>query len=118
MSYEVIVRDCPDCGAKPGELHDPGCDHEQCPCCREQAIGCDCSCDDSERLPWTGVAAGVRECVRLGLFCRDLYEDSGGVVLKYGFESPCRILWHQPCGPDDEGARPDLNEWYRRGCPE
>jgi hypothetical protein len=33
---------CLDCGAMAGELHVPTCCWEQCPCCRGQAISCDC----------------------------------------------------------------------------
>lgn len=36
------LRDCGDCGAKPGERHDPGCDVAQCALCGGQLIGCDC----------------------------------------------------------------------------
>ena len=33
---------CPDCGAKPGEYHHPGCDMERCPVCHTQLITCSC----------------------------------------------------------------------------
>jgi len=33
---------CGDCGAKEGELHDPGCDHECCPFCGGQLVSCGC----------------------------------------------------------------------------
>lgn len=31
---------CPDCGVSQGELHQRGCDREQCPICKLQLIGC------------------------------------------------------------------------------
>jgi hypothetical protein len=36
------LRNCGDCGAKPGELHQPGCDMERCPHCGGQMITCPC----------------------------------------------------------------------------
>jgi len=38
---------CHDCGAKPGNLHEPGCDVERCPRCGGQWISCSCSDDDN-----------------------------------------------------------------------
>jgi predicted Zn-ribbon and HTH transcriptional regulator len=32
---------CPDCGVEQGELHEDGCDVEQCPVCKLQLIRCD-----------------------------------------------------------------------------
>jgi len=34
-------NDCPGCTAERGDLHDRGCDHERCPECGEQLIGCE-----------------------------------------------------------------------------
>ena len=36
------LKNCHDCGAKPGKLHARGCDTERCPLCGGQTIGCDC----------------------------------------------------------------------------
>lgn len=33
---------CGDCGVKEGELHEYGCDMEDCPFCGDQLLGCDC----------------------------------------------------------------------------
>ena len=62
------MKNCPDCGAKPGEFHIDGCDVERCPKCGEQLLGCGCEVDDSELMPWTGEWPGVKECEELGLF--------------------------------------------------
>jgi len=90
---------CRDCGAKPGDLHIPGCDTETCAICGWQAISCPCVkkfapskpiIDDEDadptpemwsaydsavsalggRIQWSGLASGVRECVEFGWFAR------------------------------------------------
>ena len=33
---------CGDCGVKQGQIHDYGCDLEECPQCGEQLISCRC----------------------------------------------------------------------------
>ena len=37
---------CHDCRAAAGQYHAVGCDMEECPCCGEQAIMCDCDEDE------------------------------------------------------------------------
>ena len=37
---------CHDCYAVRGQFHCSGCDTEQCPVCKEQALGCGCGLDE------------------------------------------------------------------------
>jgi len=39
---EKPLRNCGDCGVKPGELHQEGCDVERCALCGGQAFCCEC----------------------------------------------------------------------------
>jgi hypothetical protein len=91
---------CPDCGAKTGELHRLGCDVEPCPRCGRQLLSClhyllggAQPPPDEERLPWTGERPGERECRAFGWWAK---RDPAGPG-------------YVPCGPDDPEAEPDLN---------
>ncbi len=37
-----MIRTCPDCGVRSGELHDLFCTKERCPFCNGQLMSCDC----------------------------------------------------------------------------
>ena len=39
---------CHDCRVFKGEYHVPGCDGEECPCCHEQLLTCDCEVEDMD----------------------------------------------------------------------
>jgi hypothetical protein len=79
-------KSCHDCGAKPGERHEEGCDVARCTSCGSQRLVC--SCEDGEPEIWTGLWLGVKECYEQKLICFD-----------EGFNSN----WHW-CF--------DLNKWY------
>lgn len=49
-------RQCHDCGASMGELHQLGCDWEECPRCGGQYYICDCETAEKRRL-WSDVDA-------------------------------------------------------------
>ncbi len=91
---------CPTCSAKPGELHRPGCNVEQCPMCGRQLLGCEHflvdvkkAPPDAERMPWAGQMPGAWQCREFGWYAK-LNPQGQGYV---------------PCQPDDPGAEPDLN---------
>lgn len=88
-------EDC-SCGAAKGQLHQPGCDMEQCPLCGLQATGCAVHYyPEAQRMPYDGLPRGSREAIRLGFFAK-LVPGQGWVA----------------CGPDDPEAWPDLNRLY------
>lgn len=99
MTEEEKPRNCPDCDAKPGQNHQPGCDVERCPFCGGQMISCFCGrpeeIDEKDLLPWTGVWPGIAECERYGLFAK-LVPGKG---------------WTK-CPKDDPDASHDLNTLY------
>lgn len=65
---------CPDCGVKPGQPHEDGCDVERCSACSYQRLscGCDDSAHDKLFARWTGIWPGYAESKYLG--CKDLNE--------------------------------------------
>lgn len=89
-------RNCPDCAVEPGKNHVSGCDVERCAICDGQAISC--GHDEFNSVPetvWTGWWPGELECAERNMFSHMVPGKNG---------------WHK-CGPADEGASPDLNEY-------
>lgn len=55
------LKDCHDCGAKPGEVHADGCDTERCSVCGGQYMCCACEGHDKQFARWTGIWPGLAE---------------------------------------------------------
>jgi hypothetical protein len=72
-------------------MHVEGCDVARCANNGRQRLQCDC--DDGCNTLWTGAWPGEAECIEFGWYARFRPTEGG---------------WQQ-CGPDDEGAGPDLN---------
>ena len=62
-----MPRNCPDCGARPGEMHEPGCDVERCSVCGGQYISCRCPGHDRAFARWSGWWPGELEAAAMGI---------------------------------------------------
>jgi hypothetical protein len=69
----MSLRNCPDCNAKPGEIHQYGCDVERCSVCGGQRLGCDCKRNDKAFSRWTGIWPGELEAKYLGVDLNEFY---------------------------------------------
>jgi len=74
---------CHDCGANPGELHDPGCDMEQCPECGGQWIQCG-HIGTHDRIPWTGDWPREADAIELGFKRKDGTPDIERLICGFG----------------------------------
>lgn len=87
------LKNCHDCGAKPGETHIGGCDVERCSVCGGQAICCNCDGDDRlDHDPlfarWTGFWPGEAEAKFLGIDLNTLYSTG---IHRYLFIKPTKL---------------------------
>lgn len=58
------IKTCHDCGAKEGQIHEYGCDMEDCPFCGGQLLSCDCSYTNlgfviDDNLPFSGLPENI-----------------------------------------------------------
>lgn len=100
------MQDCHDCGAKPGEVHDPGCDTEVCPFCGGQAMCCGCpeleDANEEDLIPWDGEWPNVKTCRIYNLYSRARDKND-----------PPGPYWI-PCDKDDPRGGEDLNTLYSK----
>lgn len=67
------LRNCHDCGVKPGEPHLENCDVERCSICGGQKLGCGCKKHDKLFARWTGFWPGDLESKALGIDLNSFY---------------------------------------------
>lgn len=67
------LKNCYDCGAKPGRPHKDNCDLERCSVCGEQCSQCDCRGHDKAFARWTGFLPGAIESEKLGISLDEFY---------------------------------------------
>lgn len=121
------MKQCHDCGAKPGEYHKRGCDVERCPMCGGQAISCDCIYEVN------GMDVDTMETLHPKIYSEgptaEMFakfdQEWGAKRQIWSGEWPgvaecremglwCRMTEHgwTPCAPDDPEAREDLNRLH------
>ena len=70
-----LLKNCHDCGAKPGQQHRDGCDVERCSICGRQRISCFCGKkEDKDFAKWTRIWPGEAESKFLGLDLNQFYD--------------------------------------------
>lgn len=77
--YGILEKshNCNQCGTKPGQAHESGCDIERCSICGGQYISCVCGDDKFLRnqhdplfARWSGFYPGTLECIGLGMIVK------------------------------------------------
>lgn len=129
------LKNCHNCGVRPSQFHEPGCDVERCSRCGFQAISCYCIYAVNHMEPDT-LERDHPDVYRHGPTSQMLEQwdlqwgadrvpwsgewPGNAEAQEYGFWCrwgdgtdgfPVGGPW-VPCGPNDPGAVPDLNRLY------
>lgn len=106
---------CPACRAGLGETHEPNCPTARCARCGYQRLSCPCGGEGGpDRWVGTTHPEDTRVALEQGFYCRcealDPQTHTWRPATAEDLQTAPRqnVRWNVPCGPDDEGAAPDL----------